>query len=75
MFDEQVQVSSTMVQSVFGQLKANGYSDSQIVALSRELAALAALTLQRPTDPAVAVPFAPRWGLCFEVNLDQLGYV
>jgi hypothetical protein len=65
-FDEQVQVSASMVRSVFGQLKANGYSDGQIVALSRELAALATRTLSGEG----ALPWSPS----FEVDLSQLGY-
>jgi hypothetical protein len=74
-FDEEVQISSSMVQSVFGQLKANGYSDSQILALSRDLAELAVKTLPRPVDLGSPIPTNSRWGLCFEVNLEQLGYV
>ncbi|HOX42796.1 MAG TPA: hypothetical protein PK668_04310 [Myxococcota bacterium] len=74
-FDEEVQISSSMVRSVFGQLKANGYSESQILALSRDLAELAVKALPRPSEDHVLIPTNSRWGLCFEVNLEQLGYV
>jgi hypothetical protein len=62
-------ISPSMVRSVFGQLKSNGYSHGQIRALSRELGRLAD---QR------AVPASGRagWdGLNFEVDLSELAWL
>jgi len=44
------QVSPSMVQSVFRELKANGYSDAQIAALSRGLMSMATSTLRAAHD-------------------------
>jgi hypothetical protein len=66
-------VSPSMVQSVFGELKSNGYTDGQIIALSRELTELA----HRCSSQAQA-QCVPSWHpaigvMNFEVDLSQLG--
>ena len=60
-------VSPSMVKSVFGQLKSNGYSNGQIVALSNGLAKMAN---DLPTEP-VNSPNIQK--LSFEFDLSQLG--
>jgi hypothetical protein len=57
-----------MVQSVFGQLKSNGYSDDQIIALSDDLARL--VNQQRFHKPSQT---GRGLGLNFGIDLSQLG--
>jgi hypothetical protein len=60
-------VSPAMVQSVFKELKENGYSDGQIVALSRELMEIAntsdrrgGATVRRAKNELFPASFWPR---------------
>ncbi len=65
-------ISPSMVQSVFHELKANGYSDRQIVALSKELAALVRNSMNREPE---AVMVEPTWGAeSEEMDLSLLGF-
>lgn len=67
-------VSPSMVQSVFGQLKSNGYTDGQIIALSKELTELVHRCSQQ-TDGAMDSRWHPILGeMNFEVDLSQLGF-
>ncbi len=62
-------ISPSMVRSVFGQLKSNGYSHGQIRALSRELGRLA-------DEGAVPAGGRARWDrLSFEVDLSELAWL
>ncbi len=59
-------VSPSMVKSVFGQLKSNGYTDGQIIALSSGLSEMA----DRCSQHGKAVAFQR---LTFEYDLSLLG--
>jgi len=69
-------VSPSMVQSVFGQLKANGYSESQIIALSRDLSVLAHECASAQGGEAVTVACQPAIDqMMFEVDLSGLSWI
>ncbi len=69
-------VSPTMVQSVFGQLRANGYSEGQIIALSRELSDLAHDCASQQGGQQVDPACQPTIGeMTFEVDLSGLGWI
>jgi len=59
-------ISPSMVRSVFGQLKSNGYSHGQIRALSRELGLLATCG-----ESAAGVGLR----LSFEMDLSELAWL
>lgn len=66
-------VSPSMVQSVFGQLKSNGYTEGQIIALSRGLNDMA-LQCEQQLEGDPVCRKAPTLGyLTFEYDLSQLG--
>jgi hypothetical protein len=50
------QISPSMVQSVFTELKANGYSDSQIAALSNCLMEMASTEIRRTQATTTPAP-------------------
>ncbi len=62
-------VSSAMVESVFEQLRANGYSHGQIISLSKELGKLAGEHLApREEIPALGT-------MTFEMDLSGMAWV
>ena len=69
-------ISPSMVQSVFHELKANGYSDRQIVSLSKDLAALVRSTMNREPEPVVVETTSVlNWGaVSEEMDLSLLGF-
>ena len=60
-------VSPSMVKSVFGRLKSNGYTDGQIIALSHDLSEMA----NRCSGHGNTVEFQR---LTFEYDLSLLGF-
>jgi hypothetical protein len=70
-------VSPSMVQSVFGHLKSNGYTEGQIIALSRGLNDMALQCEQQLERDGTRDPVCRRaptlGGLTFEYDLSQLG--
>ncbi len=62
-------VSPTMVKGIFHQLRANGYSDGQIISLSRELGKMI-------YNESISSHLIPGLGkMTFEIDLSGLAWV